>query len=87
MVYGEIGIALTIGIPILILWYRYKKDKSLYGRKAALWRMAYSLLSIAAIYLVCVVIAYIVIGIVAVLIFALIFALAFPTRYYIVREW
>lgn len=86
MEYGGIGIALTIGIPILILWYRYKKDKAQYGRKAALWRMAYSLLSIAAVYLVCVVIAYILMGIVAVLIFALIIAVAFPTRYYIVRE-
>ena len=48
--------------------------------------MAYSLFSIAAIYLVCVVIAYILIGIVAVLIFALIFAVAFPTRYYVVKK-
>ena len=48
--------------------------------------MAYSLFSIVAIYLVCVVIAYILIGIVAVLIFALIIAVAFPTRYYVVKK-
>lgn len=82
-----IGCVLTIATPILSLWYKYKKDKALYGKKAARWMMVYSLLSIVAIYLVCVVIAYILIGIAAVLIFALIIALAFPTRYYIVREW
>lgn len=81
-----LGIILTAATPGLTLWYRYRKDKKLYGKKTALWMMAYSLLSIAAIYLVCVVIAYILIGIVAVLIFALIFALAFPTRYYIVKK-
>lgn len=81
-----LGIILTAAMPSLTLWYRYRKDKKQYGRKTALWMMAYSLLSIAAIYLVCVVIAYILIGIVAVLIFALIFAVAFPTRYYVVKK-
>lgn len=81
-----LGIILTAAMPSLTLWYRYRKDKKQYGRKTALWMMAYSLFSIAAIYLVCVVIAYILIGIVAVLIFALIFAVAFPTRYYVVKK-
>lgn len=81
-----LGIILTAAMPSLTLWYRYRKDKKQYGRKTALWMMAYSLLSIAAIYLVCVVIAYILIGIVAVLIFALIFAVAFPARYYVVKK-
>lgn len=81
-----LGIILTSATPMLILRYRYKKDKGQYGKKAALWMMAYSLLCIVAIYLVCVVIAYILIGIVAVLIFALIFAVAFPTRYYVVKK-
>ena len=81
-----LGIILTAAMPSLTLWYRYRKDKKQYGKKTALWMMAYSLFSIAAIYLVCVVIAYILIGIVAVLIFALIFAVAFPTRYYVVKK-
>lgn len=81
-----LGIILTAAMPSLTLWYKYRKDKKQYGRKTALWMMAYSLFSIVAIYLVCVVIAYILIGIVAVLIFALIFAVAFPTRYYVVKK-
>lgn len=81
-----LGIILTAAMPSLTLWYRYRKDKKQYGKKTALWMMAYSLFGIAAIYLVCVVIAYILIGIVAVLIFALIFAVAFPTRYYVVKK-
>lgn len=81
------GVALTIATPVLCLWYRYKKDKEQYGKKAASWMMLYSFLSIVAIYLICVVIAYIIVGIVAVLIFALIVSLAFPTRYYVVRRW
>ena len=81
------GVALTIATPVLCLWYRYKKDKEQYGKKAASWMMLYSFLSIVTIYLICVVIAYIIVGIVAVLIFALIVSLAFPTRYYVVRRW
>jgi len=84
---SSIGVALTIATPVLCLWYRYKKDKEQYGKKAASWMMLYSFLSIVAIYLICVVIAYIIVGIVAVLIFALIVSLAFPTRYYVVRRW
>ena len=83
---ATLGVILTAATPSLTLGYRYRKDKKQYGRKTALWMMAYSLLSIAAIYMVCVVIAYILIGIVAVLIFALIIAVAFPTRYYIVKK-
>lgn len=81
-----LGIILTAAMPSLTLWYKYRKDKKQYGKKTALWMMAYSLFSIVAIYLICVVIAYILIGIVAVLIFALIFAVAFPTRYYVVKK-
>ena len=81
------GVALTIATPVLCLWYRYKKDKEQYGKKAASWMLLYSFLSIVAIYLICVVIAYIIVGIVAVLIFALIVSLVFPTRYYVVRRW
>lgn len=82
-----LGILLTLAIPFFVLRYVYLKNKRQYGKKAARWMMIYSLLSITAIYLCCVVIAYVVVGILALLIFALILGLCFPTRYYIVRRW
>ena len=82
-----LGILLTLAIPFFVLRHVYLKNKRQYGRKAARWMMAYSLLSITAIYLCCVVIAYVVVGILALLLFAFILCVCFPTRYYIVRRW
>lgn len=78
---------LFISTPIGILGYFYTKHKNQYGKRAARWMMVYSLLSIVAIYLVCILLMYLVIGIVALLVIALIICLAFPTRYYLVRRW
>lgn len=82
-----LGGLLLLATPFCILCYVYFKYKRLYGKKAARWVMVYSLLSVVAIYLVCVALAYAVVGIAAILVLALIFSLAFPTRYYIVRRW
>lgn len=82
-----LGIVLTLAIPFFVLRHVYVKNKRQYGKKAARWMMVYSLLSITAIYLCCVVVAYIVVGILALLLFILIICLCFPTRYYIVRRW
>lgn len=82
-----LGVLLTLAIPFFVLRHVYIKNKHQYGKKAARWMMVYSLLSITAIYLCCVVVAYIVIGILALLLFILIICLCFPTRYYIVRRW
>lgn len=82
-----LGVVFFLGTPTLILRHFYVKYKNLYGKRAARWMVVYSLLSIAAIYLVCMLIMYLVIGILAILVIALIICLAFPTRYYIVRRW
>ncbi len=82
-----LGILLTLAIPFFVLRYVYLKNKRQYGKKAARWMMVYSLLSITAIYLCCVVIAYVVVGILALLLFAFILCVCFPTRYYLVRRW
>ncbi len=82
-----LGVLLTLAIPFLVLRHVYLKHKRQYGKKAARWMMVYSLLSITAIYLCCVIIAYIVVGILALLLFIFIICLCFPTRYYIVRRW
>ncbi len=82
-----LGVVFFLGTPTLVLRHFYVKYKNLYGKQAARWMMVYSLLSIVAIYLLCMLVMYLVIGLLAILVIALIICLAFPTRYYIVRRW
>ncbi|MGN1260878.1 MAG: hypothetical protein ACI4UC_07210 [Alloprevotella sp.] len=55
-----LAIVVVVGAPFYVLRRAYLKDKELYGKKAARWLMVYGLLSIYAIYLICVVAVYLV---------------------------
>ena len=61
-----LSLAIVIGTPVLILSRSYIRQKHLYGARAARWLTVYSVLSVAALYFVCV-IAFFVICLVAVL--------------------
>lgn len=61
-----LGVCAVIGCPLLVLHRSYTKQKSTYGSRVARWLTVYAILSVAAIYFVCV-IAFYVLCIVAVL--------------------
>lgn len=61
-----LSLAIVIGTPVLILSRSYIRQKHLYGARATRWLTVYSVLSVAALYFVCV-IAFFVICLVAVL--------------------